>query len=61
MSNRLVHNWICCYSKNFRRYIRMRVEKGLLYTEDHDWVKVEGNIVTVGFSLDRKSVVRERV
>lgn len=26
----------------------MRVEKGLLYTKDHDWVKVEGNVVTVG-------------
>ena len=28
----------------------MRVEKGLLYTKDHDWVKVEGNVVTVGLA-----------
>lgn len=28
----------------------MKVEKGLLYTKDHDWVKVEGNIATIGLS-----------
>ncbi len=28
----------------------MRVEKGLLYTKDHDWVKVEGNVATVGLA-----------
>ncbi|KXB46572.1 hypothetical protein HMPREF3188_00647 [Tissierellia bacterium KA00581] len=28
----------------------MRVEKGLLYTKNHDWVKVEGNIATIGLA-----------
>lgn len=26
----------------------MRVEKGLLYTKDHEWIKVEGNVGYVG-------------
>ena len=26
----------------------MKVEKGLFYTDDHDWIKVEGNEVTIG-------------
>lgn len=28
----------------------MKVEKGLFYTEDHEWVKVEGNEVTIGLT-----------
>lgn len=28
----------------------MKVEKGLFYTEDHDWIKVEGNVATIGLS-----------
>lgn len=28
----------------------MKVEKGLFYTENHDWLKVDGNEVTVGLS-----------
>ena len=28
----------------------MKVEKGLLYTKDHEWVKVEGNIATLGLT-----------
>ncbi len=28
----------------------MKVEKGLLYTKDHEWVKVEGNVATIGIS-----------
>lgn len=28
----------------------MKVEKGLFYTKDHEWVKVEGNMVTVGLA-----------
>lgn len=28
----------------------MKVEKGLFYTENHDWIKVDGNEVTVGLS-----------
>ena len=28
----------------------MRVEKGLLYTKDHDWVKVEGNTAIIGIT-----------
>lgn len=28
----------------------MKVENGLLYTNDHDWVKVEGNKAYVGIS-----------
>lgn len=28
----------------------MKVEKGLKYTKDHEWVKVEGNIVTLGLT-----------
>lgn len=28
----------------------MKVEKGLYYTEDHEWVKVEGNEVTIGLA-----------
>ena len=26
----------------------MEIKKGLLYTEDHEWVKVDGNVATVG-------------
>nr|WP_293560628.1 glycine cleavage system protein GcvH [Parvimonas sp.] len=29
---------------------KMKVEKGLLYTKDHDWVKVEGNVATIGLA-----------
>lgn len=28
----------------------MKVEKGLKYTKDHEWAKVEGNIVTLGIT-----------
>lgn len=28
----------------------MKVEKGLLYTKDHEWVKVDGNVATLGIS-----------
>lgn len=28
----------------------MKVEKGLFYTDDHDWIKVEGNEVTIGLT-----------
>lgn len=28
----------------------MKVEKGLLYTKDHEWAKVEGNTVTIGLT-----------
>ncbi|MDO5717959.1 MAG: glycine cleavage system protein GcvH [Tissierellia bacterium] len=28
----------------------MKVEKGLFYTKDHEWVKVDGNEVLVGIS-----------
>lgn len=28
----------------------MKVEKGYFYTENHEWVKVEGNEVTLGIS-----------
>lgn len=28
----------------------MKVEKGLFYTKDHEWVKIEGNEVQVGLS-----------
>lgn len=28
----------------------MKVEKGLKYTKDHEWVKVEGNIATLGLT-----------
>lgn len=28
----------------------MKVEKGLLYSEDHEWVKVEGNVALLGLS-----------
>ena len=28
----------------------MKVEKGLLYTKDHEWVKVDGNIATLGIA-----------
>lgn len=28
----------------------MKVEKGLLYTKDHEWVKVEGNVAVVGIT-----------
>lgn len=28
----------------------MKVEQGLFYTEDHDWVKIDGNEVTIGLS-----------
>lgn len=28
----------------------MKVEKGLLYTKEHEWAKVEGNVVTVGLT-----------
>lgn len=26
----------------------MKVEKGLFYTKDHEWIKVEGNTFTIG-------------
>lgn len=28
----------------------MKIEKGLLYTEDHEWVKVEGNKAKIGIT-----------
>ncbi len=28
----------------------MRVEKGLFYTKDHEWVKIDGNEVTMGIT-----------
>ena len=28
----------------------MEIKKGLLYTEDHEWVKVDGNVATVGLA-----------
>lgn len=28
----------------------MKVEKGLLYTKDHEWVKVEGNVAVLGIT-----------
>lgn len=28
----------------------MKVEKGLLYTKDHEWVKVEGNVAAIGIT-----------
>ncbi len=28
----------------------MKIEQGLLYTEDHEWVKVEGDIATIGIA-----------
>ena len=28
----------------------MKVEKGLLYSEDHEWVKVEGDVAYLGLS-----------
>ncbi|OPL08802.1 MAG: glycine cleavage system protein H [delta proteobacterium ML8_F1] len=28
----------------------MKVLEGLLYSEDHEWVKVEGNVATIGIS-----------
>ncbi|BEP28095.1 glycine cleavage system protein GcvH [Helicovermis profundi] len=28
----------------------MKVVEGLLYAEDHEWVKVEGNVATIGLS-----------
>ena len=28
----------------------MKVEKGLLYSEDHEWVKVEGDVAVLGLS-----------
>lgn len=28
----------------------MNIPEGLKYTEDHEWVKVEGNVVTVGIT-----------
>lgn len=28
----------------------MEIKKGLLYTEDHEWVKVEGNIAYIGLT-----------
>lgn len=28
----------------------MKVVEGLLYAEDHEWVKVDGNIATIGLS-----------
>ena len=28
----------------------MKVEKGLLYSEDHEWVKVEGDVAYLGIS-----------
>ena len=28
----------------------MEIKKGLLYTEDHEWVKVDGNIATIGLA-----------
>lgn len=28
----------------------MKVEKGLFYTDDHDWIKVEGKEVTIGLT-----------
>jgi len=30
--------------------IRAMIEEGLLYTKQHEWAKVEGNIVTVGIT-----------
>lgn len=28
----------------------MKIEKGLLYTDDHEWVKVEGNKAKIGIT-----------
>lgn len=28
----------------------MEIKKGLIYTEDHEWVKVDGNVATVGLA-----------
>lgn len=28
----------------------MEIKKGLLYSEDHEWIQVEGNIATIGIS-----------
>ncbi len=28
----------------------MKVEKGYLYTKDHEWVKVDGNVASIGIS-----------
>lgn len=28
----------------------MKVEQGLFYTKDHEWVKVEGDVATVGIA-----------
>ncbi|MFC4369151.1 glycine cleavage system protein GcvH [Citroniella saccharovorans] len=28
----------------------MKVEKGLFYTKDHEWIKVEGNTFTIGLA-----------
>lgn len=28
----------------------MKLVEGLLYTEDHEWIKVEGNIATIGIT-----------
>ncbi len=28
----------------------MNIEKGLFYTKDHDWIKIDGNQATIGIS-----------
>ena len=29
-----------------------QIRKNLLYTKDHEWIKVEGNIATVGITAN---------
>jgi glycine cleavage system H protein len=36
--------------KNFNQGIQIMVAKGLIYTKEHEWAKIEGDIATIGIS-----------
>ena len=42
----LINGWYFLIMRNFF----MNIPKDLKYTEDHEWVKIEGNIATVGIT-----------
>jgi len=37
------------------------VQEGLLYTRDHEWIKVEGNVITIGVTDYGQKKLREVV
>ena len=37
------------------------VPEGLLYTRDHEWIKVEGNVITIGVTDYGQKKLREVV